>query len=168
MVFAGCSDEGPAHSHYHNCFLRLFNQLDLVDIVFAFFWYFFSLTYHFLLPSSTRLPCASAVTLPKVVTPGSKQDREPPHPLFLLSIFVIIRRRHFCLCRPDTGHTEPQSHMWTSSCEQHPPTPPAHPADSRYLYPRRSLLPQDKTPSIQNQTRKYFCFYFTKQLLICF
>lgn len=81
MMFAGCADEGPAHSHYHNCFSQLFNQLDLVDIV----WGFFSCSFFFHVSFSP--PVISEVALRVGSDPSKAVTRVQTGPRTLLFFF---------------------------------------------------------------------------------
>lgn len=156
--------------------IKLTRSTLLVLVLFFFLYFFFHVSFSPPIISVVALRPIGSDPLParavtRVRTAPRAHPTPPPPPFLFFSLFlsisVVIRSRPFCLCRPSpVTHV----HIWLRAAPQapppHPPNP--HPIDSRYLYPCRSLLPQDKTPSIQNQTRKYFCFYFTKQLLICF
>lgn len=117
-------------------------------------------------------PSARSVATQPNLRPGSIQAPRAPHLFFFFfkyfcdnqeQTFLPLQARHWPLFQGNPSHT--CGHL--VECSPPPPTythteTPHPPVDSRYLCPHRSLLPQDKTPSIQNQTHKYFCFYFTK------
>lgn len=100
-MFAGCEDEGSAHSHNHNCFLQLFNQPGLVDIVFVFF---FS---PLIFPPPVvgeAAPCIASY-LSEAVTRDENLSKSLFFSSSSSSLFVIRSRRRFSLplSRSDDG-----------------------------------------------------------------
>lgn len=164
-MFAGCSDQGPAHSHYHNCFLQLFNQLDLVDIVLVF-------CFHLLLRSSVRSPCAgsdpSKAVAPLQRGPGDPHPVSPFYFFFLFKCFcdnqkqtfVPLQARRWPPFQGEPGHT------WGHLAESTPAPPPTltvvtcTPAGRCYLKIKRPL---SRTRHVNISLS-----ISLKQLLICF